>query len=402
MRIVTFTTLYPSTARPQFGIFVETRLRHLVSTGRVDARVVAPCPWFPWANPAFGSYAVFAGMPRHEERHGIVIDHPRYPLLPKIGMSLAPSLLFARCLPFLHREIAAGRDFDLIDAHYMYPDGVAAVMLGKALHRPVVVTSRGTDLNIIPEFRMARQQIVWAARHAAGLVTVSEGLKQRLVALGIADERVRVLRNGVDTGLFHLGDRTARRAEFGLDGPTLLAVGNLIPLKRHAMMVEALAMLPGMRLVIIGDGPLRQGLAETARRLGVADRVTFAGRMPQERLAAYYAAADALLLASTHEGWPNVLLESMACGTPVIATPLAGAREIVGAPEAGRILGEATAAALAGAIRALLAAPPPRAATAAYAAAFGWDSTTAGQIALFEEILETQFPARRVMRAAPR
>jgi glycosyltransferase involved in cell wall biosynthesis len=387
LQIVTFTTLYPSDARPQFGIFVETRLRHLVASGKVAARVVAPCPWFPWANPAFGSYAVFGRIPRHEERYGIAIDHPRYALPPKIGMSLAPSLLFARCLPFLRQQIGAGLDFDLIDAHYMYPDGVAAVMLGKALGRPVVITSRGSDLNIIPEYRLARRQILWAARHARGLVTVSEGLKHRLVDLGIASERVRVLRNGVDTALFRPGDRARVRAELGLIGPTLLAVGNLIPLKRHAMMIAALAMLPGVRLVIIGDGPLRHALEETAHQHGVADRVGFQSRMPQERLAAYYGSADALLLTSSHEGWPNVLLESMACGTPVIATSIPGAREIVRAPEAGRILPEPTASALAGEIRTLLAVPPARAATAAYAAAFGWDSTTAGQLALFGDIL---------------
>jgi glycosyltransferase involved in cell wall biosynthesis len=387
VRIVTFSTLYPSITCPQFGIFVETRLRHLIAAGRVVARVVAPCPWFPSAHPRFRRYAEFARIPRHEVRHGITIDHPRYPLLPKLGMNLAPSLLFAWMLPFLRAQIAAGLGFDLIDAHYMYPDGVAAVLLGKVLRCPVVITSRGTDLNIIPDHVVARRQIVWAARHAAGLVTVSEGLKQRLVSLGIAAERVRVLRNGVDLSLFQPTDRASVRSRLGLDGPTLLAVGNLIPLKGHALIIEALAMLPDMRLLIIGEGPLRQDLEDATRRHGVAERVTFFGRMPQERLVEFYGAADVLVLASSHEGWPNVLLESMACGTPVVSTPIPAAGEMIRSPEAGRIVPERTPTAIASGIGELLAAPPSRSATRAYTGAFGWDGTTEGQIALFSDIL---------------
>src|SRR4051812_16989486 len=112
MRILTFTTLYPNALSPQFGIFVETRLRKLVATGRLSARVVAPCPWFPLTNRRFGKYASFAQIPRSEIRHGLAIDHPRYPIIPKIGMTVAPLLLFAAALPFLRRQIAGGQDFD--------------------------------------------------------------------------------------------------------------------------------------------------------------------------------------------------------------------------------------------------------------------------------------------------
>src|SRR3954469_21582026 len=136
MRVLLFSTLYPSAAHPQHGIFVETRLRHLVASGRVAARVVAPCPWFPVASPRFGSWGRHAAIPRFELRHGIEIAHPRYPLLPKIGMATAPLALAGALLPVLRRTIREGQDFELIDAHYFYPDGVAAVLLGLALDRP--------------------------------------------------------------------------------------------------------------------------------------------------------------------------------------------------------------------------------------------------------------------------
>lgn len=387
LRILTFTTLYPSEARPMHGIFVETRLRKLVESGAVSARVAAPCPWFPSASPRFGAYAAFARTPRRETRYGIEIDHPRYPLLPKIGMSSAPLGIFAALLPLLRRQIRDGGDFDLIDAHFFYPDGVAAVLLGKALNRPVVVTARGSDLNLFPAYAVPRRWIRWAARHAAGLVTVSAGLKQRLVALGTPPDRVRVLRNGVDLAMFRPpADREAVRRVFGFAHPTLLAVGNLVPLKRHALIVEALAYLPGVDLAIAGEGPERPRIEALVRRLGLADRVRLLGRLPQERLPGLYGAANLLVHPSLSEGWPNVLLESMACGTPVAATNFDSVGEIVGAPEAGGIVADATPSGLAASVAALLAAAPAREATRRYAEGFDWQITTDGQIALFHQI----------------
>jgi glycosyltransferase involved in cell wall biosynthesis len=388
VQILTFTTLYPSAPRPQHGIFVETRLRKLVESGEVTARVVAPCPWFPSTSPRFGEYAAIARVPRRETRHGVDIEHPRYPVLPKLGMSIAPLALFGAVLPVLRREIAEGHDFGVIDAHYFYPDGVAGVLLGRALGRPVVVTARGSDLNLIARHAAPRRWIRWAAAKADGLIAVSAGLRDRLMVLGVARDRVRVLRNGVDLTLFRPDDRAAARIALGLRRPTLLAVGNLVALKRHRLMVEALALIPEAELIIVGDGPERAAIERAARARGIADRVRLLGRMAQDRLPQIYSAADVLLLVSTHEGWPNVLLESMACGTPVVVSGLAGIADIVGAPEAGRVVAAITPERLAAAIREVLAAPPARRATRAYAERFDWRSTTEGQVALFRAICE--------------
>ena len=179
------------------------------------------------------------------------------------------------------------------------------------------------------------------------MVAVSSGLKQRLVEIGIAAERVRVLRNGVDLALFHPSDRDTARRALGFTRSTLIAVGNLVALKRHSLMIEALAQLRGVELVVVGDGPERGAIETLARELGVTDRVRLLGRMPQDRLPDIYGAADLLLLVSTHEGWPNVLLESMACGTPVVVSDIGGIADIVAAPEAGRILSDVTPSRLA-------------------------------------------------------
>lgn len=388
MRILTFTTLYPNSLQPQHGIFVETRLRKLIASGVIDARVVAPCPWFPFSSPRFGRYAAFARIPAEETRYELRIDHPRYPLLPKVGMSVAPLALFAAVLPLLRRQISEGADFELIDAHYFYPDGVAAVLLGRALMRPVVVTARGSDLNIIARYLIPRRWIRWAAQHADGLISVSSGLRQQLVELGVAAERVRVLRNGVDLTLFRPNDRQAARQALGFTRPTILAVGNLVALKRHTLMLEALTQVPEAELVIVGEGPERGAIERLARQRRIADRVRLLGRVPQDHLPEIYSAADLLLLVSTHEGWPNVLLESMACGTPVVVSDIFGITEIVASTEAGRIVTGVTPDRLATAIRGVIATPPSRAATRAYAEQFDWQSTTEGQITLFRAVLD--------------
>ena len=119
----------------------------------------------------------------------------------------------------------------------------------------------------------------------------------------------------------------------------------------------------------------------------MAARVRFLGAVPHAELAALYGAADALVLASSREGWANVLLEAMACGTPVVATDIWGTPEVVADPAAGRLVPERTPAALAAAVAALLADPPARAATRRYAERFSWDATVEGQLALFAEVV---------------
>lgn len=149
MKVLLFSSLFPSSVRPVHGIFVETRLRELIKTECVQAKVVAPVPWFPSKAERFGEYARFAATPRFERRNGLDVYHPRYALLPKIGMHLAPYAMALGALPTLLRLQKEGFDFDLIDAHYYYPDGVAAGLLAKRLGKPFVVTARGTDLNLI-------------------------------------------------------------------------------------------------------------------------------------------------------------------------------------------------------------------------------------------------------------
>jgi teichuronic acid biosynthesis glycosyltransferase TuaC len=386
LHLLTFSTLFPNAARPNHGVFVENRLRQLIASGAATATVVAPVPWFPSTAPWFGDWARHARAPHAEERNGLAVLHPRYPVLPRVGMALAPWLLFRALLPVLH-AMQARDAFDAIDAHYLYPDGVAAVWLGRRLGLPVVVTARGTDVTLIPRYTVPRRLIRAAIRDAAALISVSAALKAALVELGAPPAKVTVLRNGVDTALFRPPeDRDAARRALGLSNPTLISVGLLIERKGHHHTIEAMRQLPGFGLLIVGEGPEHARLAGLIQQYGLTDRVRLLGPRPHAELPSCYGAADALVLASSREGWANVLLEAMACGTPVVASNIPGNPEVVREAAAGVIAETNTPDGIAAAVLRLFAALPARAATRAYAEQFSWDATTAGQVAVFRQV----------------
>jgi len=388
MKLLTVSTLFPNSQSLHHGIFVQTRLRYLLASGHVASKVIAPVPWFPSGQACFGVYGAFARVPSHENRFGIDIAHPRYLVIPKIGMTIAPSLLAASLKPAIARLIDEGYDFDAIDAHYFYPDGVAAIMAAKYFNKPVVITARGTDINLIPQHALPRKLILWAASQAKGLITVCGALKDEMIKLGIDGERITTLRNGVDLGIFCPGDRAALRQALHLENFTLLSVGHLIERKGHDIPIKALPELPGVNLLIAGEGPERKKLEALVRELGLETRVTFLGGLAQDALVRHYQAVDALVLCSSREGWANVLLESMACATPVVASNVWGTPEVVATREAGVLMPSRTPQGLVAAVKSLREDYPAHEATRRYAENFSWEETTQGQIRLFERVIE--------------
>lgn len=389
LRILTITTLYPNAAMPTHATFVENRLRRIVETGKVEARVIAPVPWFPFKHPRFGLYARYAAVPRSEERHGLSITHPRFMTIPKVGLTRQPSSYVRAVQREIARLMADGYAFDLIDSHYVYPDGVAAARLGQSFGKPVVVTARGTDVNLIATLPGPQAQIRAAMPHIDRLITVSAALGERASVVGFQTDRIAVLRNGVDPEVFCPADGSQWRARAAGAETVFVSVGNLIPLKGHDLAIRALSRFDGAHLLIAGQGPQRATLEALAHELGLSNRVHFLGTMPQEALKGLYSAADVLILASEREGWPNVLLEAMACGTPVVATNVGGIPEIVTAPVAGRIAAARTPESISDALQAVLAAPIDRAQVRAYALGYDWEETISKQIALYEGVLQT-------------
>lgn len=390
LNILSITTLYPNGEDPTFGVFVENRLRKLAERPGVRIDVIAPVPWFPFSHALFGRYGRFARVPAREHRHGITVHHPRYVQLPKIGTHLSPFLLYLSLLSHLRAKGPDLAEIDVIDAHVYYPDGVAAALLARTLKKPIAVTARGTDLNLYPKrYPLVGRMIAKTALEVDASITVCAALKNVLVEMGAEPGNVHVMRNGVDLTLFHPVDRETARRQWQLTRPTLVSIGHLIERKGHDLVIQAIAYLSGIDLIIAGDGPERARLERLVEALGLGDRVRFAGVVAHEDLAHLYSAADALVLASSREGWPNVLLEALASGTPVIATRNWGTPEIVSAPEAGLLVDQRTPEAIADAIGTLLAAPPDRRATRQFAEAFSWDATTEAQLSLFSSFLAT-------------
>lgn len=394
IKILLFSTLYPSSARPIHGIFVETRLRELLKSGLVQVEVVAPVPWFPFTHPRFGAYAKMASTPLFEERNGVRVHHPRYFLPPKVGQNIAPYVLAAGALPTMRKLINEGFDFDVIDAHFYYPDGVAASILSRKLGKPFVCTARGSDINLYKHFPTPVRLMRRAIQQAAANIGVSADLVQQLVELGAAPDTAVAIRNGVDLERFvPVEQQEARRTvDMNHQDLLLLCVGNLVELKGHELVIRMLQSFPRAHLVLVGHGPLRSTLEALAQALGVHERVTFAGQQPNEKLKNYYSAADVLLLASSREGWPNVLLEAMACGTPVVATRVNGTPEIVAAPEAGRLAEARDVGSLAAALQQLLDAYPQRDHVRRYAERFSWAESTRLQCEVFAQVSGKQLP----------
>lgn len=381
LRVLTLSSLYPNIARPNQGGFIARQTEGLAERDDVAVEVVTPIGLPLWPLSLHPHYTPTGRLPHWEEWNGVSVHRPRFLVWPKLGEAAAARFMAIALLPFL-RKLRERFPFDVIDAEFFWPDGPAAVRLGKALGVPVSIKARGSDVHYWPTKRGVRSQIAWAAREADGLLAVSAPLKDDLVKLGAAAERIRVHYTGVDTGLFRPVDRAAAKAELGIDGPLLLSVGTLIERKGQRLALRALARLPEATLFLVGGGPDRARLESLARELGVESRTRFLGVLPHRALPELFATADVMVLPTASEGLANVWVEALACGTPVVTTDVGGAPEVIDRPAAGRLVPR-DAAAIAAAVKELLAGPPAQDAAREAATRFSWD---VNRDALFEHL----------------
>ncbi|MEM7082330.1 MAG: glycosyltransferase [Pseudomonadota bacterium] len=373
--LLTFSNLYPNETQPGLGLFVETRLLQLMRGRDYAARVVAPVPWFPFTHPRFGKFSAFAGVPHSGTRHGIQIDHPRYLHVPKIGMHTAPAAMGRAGVRLARAFAKQGFIPNLIDAHYFYPDAVAAARVARSLDRPLMVTARGSDINLITQYARPLRLMRETAAQADAIVAVSSALANRMADLGFGSDKIHVLRNGVDLEYFGLRAQDAAREQLGVQGRVLLSVGNLIELKGHHLIIDAIRSHEDVTLLIAGEGPFRAQLEDRILQFGLAHRVRLLGQQSRNALRTLYAAADMLVLASSREGLANVLLESVASGLPVVATDVGGNAEVVSDAAAGRLVTTRTPEAIWSEIEQLYAQYPGRQRTRQFAQKFGWGDT---------------------------
>jgi glycosyltransferase involved in cell wall biosynthesis len=353
------------------------------NTGRVDPTVIAAIPWFP------GAYRNLAQVPDADSVLDIPILHPRYFNVPRIGMRMQPWSLARAILATLYARNMGRDTFDVIDAHYFYPDGVAAATVARALDLPLVISARGSDVNVIGNIRFARDRMVAVAGRAKAIIAVSGALRNRMVELGMPATCMHVLRNGVDADIFfpepHVQAR--RYLELTESDAWILAVGNLVAEKGFDLLIEAVSKMRDARVLIVGEGPLGGSLRRLAAERAPG-RVVFRNNMPQAELRFAYSACDVLALPSLREGWPNVVLEALACGTPVVASGVGGVPEMLGAQAPGAVVSERRAETWASALDAMLEAGLDRGEVRRYALRFGWDEIVDQQCAVYERIQE--------------
>jgi glycosyltransferase involved in cell wall biosynthesis len=372
LRVLTLSTLFPDAVRPNFGVFIERQTIELAARADVEVQVVAPLGIPPLVGRLHPRWAALARLPAREVRNGLIVHRPHFAVLPGVGRA-SPHLLACALLPAL-RAIRRDFAFDVIDADFFWPDGPAAVALGRRLGIPVSIKSRGADIHYWGTRRSTRGQVLAAARDADAMLTVSAALKADMVTLGMPAERIVVHYTGVDLERFRPApDREAAKTALGVAGPLFVAVGALIPRKAHHLAIEALAMLPQGTLMIAGEGVERDRLRGIADGLGLGDRVRLLGRVAQAELTPYVAAADAAVLVSVSEGLANAWVEAIACGTPVIASDAGGAAELIDRPEAGRIVPRDPQA-IADAMREVLAARYPADKVRETALRFTWEA----------------------------
>lgn len=329
MKILFISNLFPDSAEPYRGLDNVTVLHHLRERGH-EVRVLSPRP---------------ALKPRSYQPRGMdEVLAPRYinaPYAPKIGGLFNHRLMAAALRPAL-RRLRREWPWDIVLASWLFPDAWAAAHAAGA--GPLTLIAQGSDAHVYLKSPPRRRAILEACARAGSIITRSGSLSVLLAEAGVAREKLHPVHNGVDTRVFHAGDPAEARAALGLptEGRWLLFVGNLLPVKDPAFLLRAFqkiaAALPDTHLALAGRGPLRESLGTTAGELGISSRVRFLGPQDAAQIGTWMRAADLFCMTSRNEGLPNVILESQACGLPVVATDVGGIHEVVDEAWKGRLV----------------------------------------------------------------
>ncbi len=334
MKILVFTTLFPNDVNPNHGVFIKERMKNVSKYNEV--KVVAPVPYFPKIK-FFAKWYIYSQIKQKNVFDSLQTYHPRYFITPRLGMTLYGLFMFFSVISFI-KKLREKYPFDIIDAHYIYPDGMAAILLAKFFKKPLVLSARGTDINLYPKFPLIKKQIIFSLKNADRIIAVCEALKKSMIKLGIPPEKISVVPNGVDTRKFHPVSKEMIRKKLDLPAnqKIILSVGNLIERKGFHFIIEAFSILKNKLrgnetplLVIVGEGEYRKILENLVDKYDLWNHVRLVGAVLHKNLYKWYSSCDIFCLASSREGWPNVLLEAMACGKPVVATNVWGVSEVI-------------------------------------------------------------------------
>lgn len=392
-RLIVYSRVWPNAVQPNYGLFVRERMRRVAK--ELDVVVVAPTPWFPFQGLVRRFRPHFRPMPpRMEIQDGITVHHPRFLCFPGVLKWTDAWLQAIGSLPLM-RRLRLESGFDIIDAHFVYPDGVAAHFLSRWLKRPFTVTLRGSLVRF-EDRALHRRQISRALSAAARVFSVADSLRQDAIRWGQDPDHVQVVGNGVDLDRFYPEDRGACRRELGLpdEARVMVSVGGLTERKGFHRVIEVMPRLmetfPDLHFVIAGgaspEGDNEAELRAQVSRLGLEGCVHLIGPVSPDRLRRVYSAGDLFVLATRFEGWANVFLEASACGLPIVTTRVGGNAEVVASAEVGRLVPFGDADALRDAIAGALATQWDRGAILAHARANAWQTRIPQLVEAFRRI----------------
>lgn len=392
-RLVVYTRVYPNGSQPNYGLFVRERMRRVAA--ELDLVVVAPVPWFPFQGLLRRFRPHYRPpVPAYEEQNGIRVYHPRFFCFPGVLKWTDGWLQALGSLPLM-RRLQREFGYDLIDAHFVYPDGVAARRLARWLKVPYTITLRGSLLRF-GRSTATRRQIDAALRDAARVFSVADSLRQDAISWGHDPDHLQVVGNGVDLDRFRPEDSAVSRHRLGLP-PTarlLVSVGGLTERKGFHRVIEVLPELRArhgdVHFVVAGgaspEGNNRAELEAQIAALGLQDCVHLIGAVAPDELRYVYSAGDVFVLATRFEGWANVFLEASACGLPIVTTRVGGNAEVVSSEEVGLLVPYGDAAALRDALNAALSRDWDRGAILEHARRNAWQTRIPQLVETFRAI----------------
>lgn len=329
LNLLFISNVYPNPVQPGKGVFNRRMVESLRAIGH-RVGVVCPVAWTDAVRKNLAPTTAATNVPAEDELH----KFPTYYFTPRLFRSMYGAFMW-------HSVKGAVRAFnerlqpDAVMGYWAHPDGRCAIEAARLAGVPSIVMTGGSDVLLLTRSTARKRLVEGVMRDASAVIAVSEDLKRQLVELGIASDKIGVIRRGVDANAFYPASRSEARSALGLrhDAPIAVWVGRLTPVKGIAVLLEAAAMLSArsvnFQLYLIGSGELAEPLQAEAAGLGLENRVRFVGPVNDSAtLANWYRSADVTVLPSLSEGIPNVLLESKACGTPFVASRVGGIREI--------------------------------------------------------------------------
>lgn len=324
MKILFLASDFPSTQQPTKGPF-NRALAHALATHH-EIRVINPIPW---------PTRLKRNAPTDRTNEEYPVQRPTY--------FYPPKFVRHRYHHWMAWSIRAAIDKatqdwkpDVLLSYWAHPDGAAGASIAKSIGIPSAVIVGGSDVLLLPGDSARRQAVVNALQNVDAVITVNQHLKTAVEKLGIHSEKIHLWSQGVNRNLFRPGDKTAARTKLGIDTNdfAFLCVARLVPVKGIDVLLQACRIVADcnarFQLYLVGDGPLSESLKSQAAQLQISSVVHFVGPRNADSLADWYRAADQTILPSRSEGLPNVLRESLACGTRFIASNVGGISEIAG------------------------------------------------------------------------